>query len=246
MAMGFRSISMLMGLLMLAGCAHRAEPSATSLNTVGAGQPDALWQVVALPGKRATQYRWIDQGSDRVIEATSDRSASMLRRTINVDTCDSPKMRFSWQVQHLIAGADLTRSEGEDAPVRVILAFDGDHSRLSFRNQALFETAELLTGERPPYATLMYVWDNQAELNSVIVNPRTDRIRDVVLESGPARLGHWLSYERDIIADYKLAFGEEPGRLIGMAVMTDSDNTSSKVQARYRNIELVADGRVFR
>ncbi len=92
----------------------------------------------------------------------------------------------------------------------------------------------------------MYVWDNKAEPGSVIVNPRTDRIRDVVLESGPSRLGQWLSYERDIVADYKRAFGEEPGRLIGMAVMTDSDNTSSQAQARYRNVELVADGRVIR
>jgi hypothetical protein len=219
------------------GCAHRRSEVPAD---------NASWQPVSLPGKRMTQYQLKEQGADRVIEASSERSASMLRRVVNVDTCDGTKVRFSWQVKNLIEGADLTRTDGEDAPVRVILAFDGDHNRLSLRNQALFDTAELLTGERPPYATLMYVWDNQAELNSVIVNPRTDRIRDVVLESGPARLGHWLSYERDIIADYKLAFGEEPGRLIGMAVMTDSDNTSSKVQARYRNIELVADGRVFR
>ena len=222
-----------------AGCAHRR-------SEVLAESGDTSWKPVSLPGKRSTQYLLIDQGADRVIEANSDRSASMLRRTINLDTCDGPKVRFSWQVKSLIDGADLTRTDGEDAPVRVILAFDGDHNRLSLRNQALFDTAELLTGERPPYATLMYVWDNKAVPGSVIVNPRTDRIRDVVLESGPARLGQWLSYERDIVADYKRAFGEEPGRLIGMAVMTDSDNTASQAQARYRNVELIADGRVIR
>lgn len=223
------------------GCAHRHSEAAPATEFAGTS-----WQPVPLPGKRVTQYQLMDQGSDRVIEASSDRSASMLRRAINIDTCDGPKVRFSWQVKHLIEGADLTRTDGEDAPVRVILAFDGDHNTLSLRNQALFDTAELLTGERPPFATLMYVWDNKAEPGSVIVNPRTDRIRDVVLESGPSRLGQWLSYERDIVADYKRAFGEEPGRLIGMAVMTDSDNTSSQAQARYRNVELVADGRVIR
>jgi hypothetical protein len=65
-------------------------------------------------------------------------------------------------------------------------------------------------------------------------------VRDLVVESGTARLGRWLSYERDVAADYRRVFGEEPGRLIGLAIMTDSDNTGTQAQALYRDVDLVA------
>ena len=39
---------------------------------------------------------------------------------------------------------------------------------------------------------------------------RTDRIHKIVLESGAA-LGQWRNYERDVLADYRRAFGEDPG-----------------------------------
>jgi len=40
------------------------------------------------------------------------------------------------------------------------------------------------------------------------------------------------------IALYELAFGEAPGALLGIAVMTDSDNTQSTAQAWYGEIAL--------
>jgi hypothetical protein len=97
-----------------------------------------------------------------------------------------------------------------------------------------------LTGEELPYATLMYVWCNQREPLSVVRNPRTDRIRKLVLESGPTRLGRWLDYERDVRADFERVFGEPPGALVGVAVMTDSDNTRSTTSAFYGPVRHVA------
>jgi hypothetical protein len=67
----------------------------------------------------------------------------------------------------------------------------------------------------------------------VIVNPRTDRIRKLVVESGRGNLNQWLDYERDIRADYEKAFGEAPGALVGIGIMTDSDNTRSSAKAWY-------------
>ena len=119
-----------------------------------------------------------------------------------------------------------------------MFAFGGDTSRLPMRTRALFELAEALTGERPPYATLMYVWDAQAPVGSVIVNPRSDRIRKIVVDSGPAELRRWRQHRRNLAADFRLAFGEEPGALASIAVMTDSDNTRSRAASWYGPVEL--------
>jgi hypothetical protein len=80
----------------------------------------------------------------------------------------------------------------------------------------------------------MYVWSNKHPVDSVIINPRTDRVRKWVLESGPQHLNQWRRYQRDIRA----AFGEPPGRLVALAIMTDSDNTQGNVRAWYGNIQL--------
>ena len=103
----------------------------------------------------------------------------------------------------------------------------------------LSELSHALSGKPMPYATLMYVWCNQRPVNSVIHNPRTDRIRKMVVESGPQRVNQWISYERNIRADYEKAFGEPPGALIGIAIMTDTDNTRSHAQAWYGPISLL-------
>jgi hypothetical protein len=43
-----------------------------------------------------------------------------------------------------------------------------------------------------------------------------------------------------VVADYRRAFGEAPGRLIGIAVMTDSDNTASSTEAHYGDLTLLS------
>lgn len=84
----------------------------------------------------------------------------------------------------------------------------------------------------------MYVWCNHRPVDAVIENPRTDRIRKIVVESGSERLNQWLMYERNIRLDYENAFDEPPGALIGVGLMTDSDNTQSQVQTWYGAIQL--------
>ena len=195
----------------------------------------SIWQHQRLPGKAATQFSYAFKDGRPSVSARSKASASMLRKSLRKEAHALGKLRFSWKVPALIAAADMRQRETEDSPVRVVLAFDGDRTKLSPGFSMLSELSHALTGEPLPYATLMYVWSNQpqAQGSSVIINPRTDRVRKLVLESGSAHLNQWLDYERDIRADYKKAFGEEPGALIGVGIMTDSDNTQSSANAWY-------------
>ena len=199
---------------------------------------DGQWRHYALPGKASSQFAYTRKDGRDAMAVTSVSSASMVRKTVRVAPQDLGKVRFSWKVPELIAQADMALRDADDSPVRIVLAFEGDRSRLSARNLALSELALALTGEEMPYATLMYVWCNRREPGTVIVNPRTDRIRKLVVESGPHRLNRWLDYERDIRADYEKAFGEAPGALVGIGIMTDSDNTRSSTAAWYGPVQL--------
>lgn len=227
--------------LILGACASPPTPPSQAVATAG---PWGAWRDYSFPGKRSTVYRAQRSGDRFVVSAEADASASMFRRQLRVEPAQLARVQFSWRVATLIAGADLAEADASDSPVRIVLAFDGDHNRLSLRNRMLFDLAQALTGEPPPYATLMYVWDNQAAPEAVIHSQRTDRVRKIVLESGAAHVGQWLSYERDVRADYRRAFGEEPGALLGVALMTDADNTASHASGEYGEVRLIArDGK---
>lgn len=231
--------------LLLAGCASVATApevgaspwAAQSGARSGGSRPE--WLHKTFPGKTATRFRYARVEGRDAIAADSESSASMLRQQLRIEPHDLGSVRFSWKVPGLIEAADLALRDRDDAPVRVVLAFEGDRSRFTPRDAALSELARALTGEEMPYATLMYVWCNHRPPGTVIRSPRTDRIRKLVVESGAARLDRWLEYERDIRADYERAFGEKPGALVGMAIMSDSDNTRTQARAWYGPLHLL-------
>eukprot|EP01041_Mallomonas_annulata_P015547 gene15548-32846_t len=112
------------------------------------------------------------------------------------------RISFSWRVDALPAGADLAAADASDSPVGIVLGFEGDRTRWSPRTHRLSEMSRLLTGEELPYATLVYAWGNREAPGTVVVNPRTDRIRKLVLDSGPQNIGVW----RDHVIDVRAAF----------------------------------------
>ena len=238
-----RSPSLWLALVLaLTGCAAPplAEPDAEwdTAVPVPVVAPPVGWHAVGLPGKSPTHYRAAHKEGRDALAAESERSASMWRQKVQVAPDRVGDVSFSWWVPRLIDGASVADAEREDAVARVIFAFEGDVAQLPMRTRMMFELAEALTGERPPYATLMYVWDATAPVGTVIVNPRSDRIRKIVVDSGPAELGRWRDHRRDLAADFRRAFGEAPGALSGMALMTDSDNTRSSARAWYGPVSL--------
>ncbi|MFN3304503.1 MAG: DUF3047 domain-containing protein [Roseateles sp.] len=196
------------------------------------------WQPLPLPGKKATQYSWTEKDGRPALEAAADRSASIWRKRLEPALEEIGEVSFSWWAQGLIKDASVADIDREDAVARVIFGFGGDVDKLPLRTRMKFELAQALTGEAPPYATLMYVWDSQLPVGTVVVNPRSDRIRKIVVDSGPAQLHRWRDHRRDLAADFRLAFGEEPGPLTSMAVMTDSDNNRASARTWYGAVEL--------
>lgn len=199
----------------------------------------AGWRHYPLPGKTATLYNLDRLDGRAALMAKAGTSASMMRSDVNIAATQLDEVNFSWQVPQLIENADLAERDADDSPVRVVLVFEGDKKKFSAKNAMLSELAQVMTGEPLPYATLMYVWCNKRPAGSVVLNPRTDRIRSIVVESGKKNLRQWRDYKRKIRNDYEQAFGEVPGKLLSVAIMTDSDNTKTQVSAAYGSVKFV-------
>lgn len=232
--------------MLLGACSHVTKDAVSvappnQADVVKSEQNDFFvgWRHYPLPGKAATLYSLDRLDGRAALTAKAGTSASMMRSDVNIPAVQLDEVSFSWQVPQLIDTADLAERDADDSPVRVVLVFEGDKKKFSAKNAMLSELAQVLTGEPLPYATLMYVWCNKRPTGSVVMNPRTDRIRSIVVESGKKNLRQWRDYKRKIHSDFEKAFGEAPGKLLSMAVMTDSDNTKTQISAAYGGVKLV-------
>ncbi|MDP2416277.1 MAG: DUF3047 domain-containing protein [Hydrogenophaga sp.] len=201
-------------------------------------EPLNRWEPFVLPGKTFAPFDVASIQGRPALVVAAQSSVSILRQRTDSAPVQAGRLAFTWKIDGLAPGADLADAHNEDSPVRVVLAFDGDRTRLSPRTHRLSELTRLLTGEPLPYASLVYVWSNTEPVGTVVVNPRTDRIRKLVVESGPEQLGRWRDHERDVQADFLQAFGEPPGPLLAVALMTDTDNTQSGLKAWYGALTL--------
>lgn len=242
-------VALYAALLLITGCATIATedtgaPEQVTLSHVRSfsGHPpgEALpqgWQPWILSRfKRPTEYRLVNQHGKTVVRARARASASGLVHPLALDPQTYPLLHWRWKVDELITTADNTQKHLEDAPVRLVVSFDGDMGRLSAADRNFFDNIRLLTGQQLPYATLMYIWENRAPAETVIPNRHTSRIRMIVAESGRDKLGRWQEVKRNIVEDYRRAFGEDPGRVTAIGIMTDTDNTGEHAHAYYGDI----------
>jgi len=178
-----------------------------------------------------------EQGT--VVKAEADAAGSALYWETTLEARDYPMLHWRWKAEQLPEGADMSRKDRDDAPARVYVAFKHVPSRVPLLERVKYEIIRLIYGRYPPHASLAYVWGSGSSAGTMFPSPYTDRVRIVVVESGAERLGRWLRYGRNYYDDYRRAFAEEPPPVAGVAIMTDSDNTGSRITAYYGDIELL-------
>lgn len=221
----------------------RDDVAPLSASPSAGGLPPHWESYIVTRNKRLTGYEQvIDENGVAVIKAAVDNSASGIAQKLDIPMYAGAKLKWRWKADELPLNADLRTKRGDDSPVRIALAFDGDTNKLTTQDHLHRELARMVSGRELPYATLMYVWgDDKFSKDEVVTNPYTGRIRAIVVERGTKHLGKWQTYVRDIVSDYEKAYGEAPGRLIGVAIMSDGDNTQSQFTAWYGDIELESD-----
>lgn len=188
--------------------------------------------------KRDTAYTLIQEDGRNVLRGAADRAASLYVASFKPPLALPATLSWRWKTDALVPGADNRKKELEDAPLRVLVAFDGDQSTLPEVEQQRFRRAKNLSGRNLPYAVLMYIWSEQVAVGTVIPSAHTSQVKMLVVASGAGGLGQWQSLRRNIVEDYQRAYGAEPGPLLGVAVMTDTDNTGTTAVGQYANIRV--------
>lgn len=197
--------------------------------------------MIILKTKKPTQYRIVAEQGTAILHAYAHEASSGLMQHVNIDPLAQSRLDWRWKIGNAVETADIHNQATEDSPARVILGFDGDKDTLPFADQILFETAKVLTGHDFPYATLMYIWDKDKPVGTIMSSRRSSRIKMLVVANQTDGVGQWRTFSRNIAADYEVAFGEKPSKLIGVGVLTDTDNLGQTVEAWYGDLRLRAE-----
>lgn len=189
-------------------------------------------------GNTPTRYRLVEQDGVVVVQADSAEGGSGLYRKIHIDPHRHPIIEWRWRVPLDSGRGGADGPSRESPPVRLSLAFDGDPEKLDFDDRVKLRMAKTLTVNGLPYASLLYVWLNGKPLETLYSSPLTERVRHIVVDSGEQRLNEWVTVRRNVLEDYKRAFGEEPGHIVGIGIMTDYGDNNAPRRAFYGDITL--------
>lgn len=198
------------------------------------------WEPLEFPRiDQHTRYELVTDDGVQVVKATVDGSASGLIARVALEPGDALLLRWQWKVSNVFEKGDARTKAGDDYPARIYVAFEFQPEKAGFFERAKRKTVEVMFGESLPGNALNYIWANRLPEQTFIANAFTDQTMMVAVNSGSEQVGQWVTVERDIVADYREAFGEEPPRIMGIAIMSDADNTGERAQAWYRDVELV-------
>jgi Protein of unknown function (DUF3047) len=190
--------------------------------------------------EKHTVYELVKDGNETAVKAIANGSASGLTKALDLDLKAYPILEWRWKVSNLITKSDPKTKAGDDYPARIYITFKYDPDRVSAWQRVKYGIVKAIYGTYPPHAGINYIWDNKLAIGTIVPNAYTDRLRMIVAESGTPNLNQWQTYRRNVYEDYLQAFGEEPPRVSGIAIMTDTDNTGESATAYYGDIRLLA------
>ena len=177
------------------------------------------WRSKVFSGE--TRYSFEHQDGRIALRADSHTTASGLFREVDIDLNKTPVLNWEWKIANILIGNNERTKAGDDYPARIYVVFS-DGVRF-WRTRAI-----------------NYIWSNNQPIDDSWFNAYTHNAGMIVVESGSIDVGIWKKEQRNVLADYRRLFGEEPDHVNAVAIMTDTDNTGGVARAWYGDIWFTA------
>ncbi len=178
-------------------------------DAVGAFPPD--WKVRKDDGKSVYAVR--EEDGRRFVQAVSRGLGVQAAFSREWDLDAYPVLAWSWRPRAFPTGADERNSSTNDSVLAVYMLVP--HSRV-----------------RGPKA-VKYVWSERVPVGTQL-SSNGGLTQVLVRETGTDKQGTWVDERVNVLADYKRLFGEgETPKPAGIAILTDSDDTTSTAEGDY-------------
>jgi len=191
-----------------------ASPGATGVPTG--------WRPYETPGGRpAYDFTVVNDDGRRALHLKSASEHSTIAKETTIGLAATPVLRWEWKIVKFPSGADLREKSTSDATGHLFVIWP--------RFPAIVRSQ--LIG---------YVWDPVLPVGTIVKSRKTSTVTFIVARSGPERVGQWVSSERNVVADYRIVYGEAPPDPKAIALSIDTNDTRSSAEALFGRIAFVA------
>lgn len=174
------------------------------------------WQLKVKSGE--SKYSVVKTDGLSALRLQSKDSSFSIQKEVMVDLTQFPILSWQWKVVTLPTGGDFRKLKTDDQAAQMCLAF----------------TKRKL---------LVYVWSSTAPLNLIgeMTAPFFMTIKAMVIRTGPAELGKWLTETRNVYEDYKKLYGDGDKKPVvaGMRIQINSQHTESSAESYFADVKFL-------
>jgi DUF3047 family protein len=155
----------------------------------------------------------------RVLHLKSKIESSTMRKDIKgkVNLKETPILEWMWKVVTLPTKADCRTKNADDQAAQLYVVWPRFPEAV--RSQIIG-----------------YIWDTTCPAGSIVKSEKTGTVTYVVVRSGSADLGKWLTERRNVAEDYRKIYGGQPDNPGVISIAIDSDDTSSSAESYFGSI----------
>ena len=188
---------------------------------------------------RHTRYTVVHIDGVDAIKAEADCSASALYLPVDtIDIAATPRLQWRWKVESGLRIADERVKAGDDFAARVYVMFQFDPAHASLWERTQHAIAAKLYSETLPGNAIDYVWSSREPAGATWNNPFAAAAK--MVSRGAGAWSQWQTAVVDLAADYQALFAHQPPPVLGVALMTDADNSCQQVTAYYADFRFLS------
>lgn len=169
------------------------------------------WQLHEYEGK--ADLALVPDGVGPALRLRSRSSSFFLLKEVEIDPNRTPVLAWQWKVTKLPKGGNFFARATDDQAAQLILVFSWQRF-------------------------ITYIWDSTAPVGTMADAPSRPlrSVKAVVVQSGEANKGKWITETRNVVEDYKTLFGDEPEKVWGVILQINSQHTASQAESYWRSI----------
>jgi len=169
-------------------------------------------------GSPKYEFRIVTQSGRKVLHLKSNSDSSTISKEIKVDVKLHPILQWSWQAVTLPKGGDARKSATDDQAAQLYVTFPRFPSTVRSR-------------------IIGYIWDSTEPAGASFQSAKVSSVHYIVVRSGSADLGKWITEKRNVLEDYKKIYGASPGEPAGAITLSiNSQNTGSRAESLFGKI----------
>jgi hypothetical protein len=155
----------------------------------------------------------------RVLHLKSKIESSAVRKDLRgkINLTETPVLEWTWKAVVLPKNGDCRKKTADDQAAQIYVVWPRFPEAV--RSQIIG-----------------YIWDTTTPAGSIVKSEKTSTVTYVVVRSGTADLGKWITERRNLVEDYKKIYGGQPDGLGYISIAIDSDDTVSSAESFFGKI----------